>query len=63
MGVVNGSTTNCYHADEVDFLLEVFRAEIRRQSLPWKVTDKVGVYIGKSPKTGKDYSRTPDVAF
>jgi len=49
------------HADEVDFLLEVFRAEIRRQSLPWKVTDKVGVYIGKSPKTGKDYSRTPDI--
>lgn len=49
------------HADEVDILLEVFRAEIRRLSLPWKVTDKAGVYIGKSPKTGKDYSRTPDV--
>lgn len=49
------------HADEVDFLLEVFRAEIRRLSLPWKVTDKAGVYIGKSPKTGKDCSRTPDV--
>lgn len=71
------STDNCYelvdgellmvplptadHADEVDVLLEVFRAEIRRLSLPWKVTDKAGVYIGKSPKTGKDYSRTPDV--
>lgn len=49
------------HADEVDVLLEVFRAEIRRLSLPWKATDKAGVYIGKSPKTGKDYSRTPDV--
>ena len=49
------------HADEIDLLLETFRAEISRQGLPWKATDKVGVYVGKSLKTGKDYSRTPDV--
>ena len=49
------------HADEIDLLLEIFRAEISRQGLPWKASDKVGVYIGKSPKTGRDYSRTPDV--
>lgn len=49
------------HSDVIDLLLEIFRAEISRQGLPWKVSDKVGVYIGKSPKTGRDYSRTPDV--
>lgn len=49
------------HADEIDLLLEIFKAEIRRLALPLKATDKVGVYIGKSPKTGRDYSRTPDV--
>lgn len=49
------------HADEIDLLLEIFRAEISHQGLPFKATDKVGVYIGKSPKTGRAYSRTPDV--
>lgn len=49
------------HADKVDLLLEIFRAEIRRNNLSLKVSDKVGVYIGKSPLTGRDYSRNPDV--
>ncbi len=51
------------HADEIDLLLEIFRAEISRQGLPWKASDKVGVYIGKFPKTGRDFSRTPDVCI
>jgi Uma2 family endonuclease len=49
------------HTDKIDLLLEIFRAEIRRNNLPMKASDKVGVYIGKSSSTGRDYSRTPDV--
>jgi Uma2 family endonuclease len=49
------------HADKIDLLLEIFRAEIRRNNLPMKASDKVGVYIGKSSLTGRDYSRNPDV--
>lgn len=49
------------HGDTVDFLLERLRREISRQGLPWKDTDKAGVYIGKNPTTEKEYSRTPDV--
>lgn len=49
------------HADIIDLLLEIFRAEIRKFNLPLKVSDKVGVYIGKSSVTGRDYSRNPDI--
>ncbi len=49
------------HGDTIDFLLEAFREQIRRSGSPWKATDKAGVYTGKNPVTGKDYSRTPDV--
>jgi len=49
------------HADIIDLLLEIFRAEIRRFNLPLKVSDKVGVYIGESSVTGRDYSRNPDI--
>ena len=51
------------HGDTIDLLLDIFRTYIRRQKLPWKATDKAGVYIGKNPKTGRDYSRTPDVCL
>lgn len=46
------------HSDEIDLLIEVFRAEINEQKLPWKAKRDVGVYIGKSAKTGRDYSRS-----
>ena len=49
------------HADIIDLLLEIFRAEIRKFNLPLKASDKVGVYIGKSSITGRDYSRNPDI--
>lgn len=49
------------HADIIDLLLEIFRAEIRKFNLPLKASDKVGVYIGKSSVTGRDYSRNPDI--
>ncbi|WP_009631789.1 Uma2 family endonuclease [Synechocystis sp. PCC 7509] len=49
------------HADKIDLLLEIFRAEIYRNNLSMKASDKVGVYIGKSSVTGRDYSRTPDI--
>lgn len=49
------------HADAIDGLLDIFRAEIKRTGQPWKASDKAGVYIGQNPETGKDYSRTPDV--
>lgn len=49
------------HGDTIDFLLDAFREQIRRSGQPWKATDKAGVYIGRNPDTGKDYSRTPDV--
>jgi Uma2 family endonuclease len=48
------------HGDLIDFFLRIFRTEIDRLSLPWKATDKAGVYIGRSQATGNDYSRTPD---
>lgn len=51
------------HSDEIDLLLEVFRAEISQQKIPRIAKRDVGVYIGKSPKTGRDYSRTPDVCI
>ena len=41
------------HADKIDLLLDIFRAEIRRSNLPMKASDKVGVYIGKSSLTGR----------
>lgn len=49
------------HADIIDLLLEIFRAEIRKFNLPLKASDKVGVYIGKSLVTDRDYSRNPDI--
>ena len=30
------------HADKIDLLLEIFRAEIRRNNLPMKASDKAG---------------------
>jgi Uma2 family endonuclease len=51
------------HCDEIDLLLEVFRAEISQQKLLWKAKRDVGVYIGKSAKTGRDYSRSPDICI
>ena len=64
--LVNGSIVmvplpTADHADKIDLLLEMFRAEIRRSNLLMKASDKVGVYIGKSSLTGRDYSRNPDV--
>ncbi|WP_009630945.1 Uma2 family endonuclease [Synechocystis sp. PCC 7509] len=51
------------HSDEIDLLLEVFRAEINQQKLLWQAKRDVGVYIGKSLNTGRDYSRSPDVCI
>lgn len=49
------------HGDTIDELLKLFRAYIDSHNLPWKATDKAGVYTGKNPQTGKDRSRTPDI--
>jgi Uma2 family endonuclease len=49
------------HGDTIDKLLEIFRAYIRSHNLPWKATDKAGVYTGKNPLSGRDRSRTPDL--
>lgn len=49
------------HSDVIDLLSDTIRAEINRLRAPWIVKRDIGVYIGKSPKTGRDYSRTPDV--
>ena len=46
------------HSDEIDLLIEVFRAEISQQKLLWKAKRDVGVHIGKSSNTGRDYSLT-----
>jgi Uma2 family endonuclease len=51
------------HSDEIDLLIEVFRAEINQQQLLWKAKRDVGVHIGKSSKTGRDYSRSPDICI
>ena len=32
------------HSDEIDLLLEIFRAEINQQKLLWKVKRDVGIY-------------------
>ncbi|MDJ0718203.1 MAG: hypothetical protein QNJ54_28915 [Prochloraceae cyanobacterium] len=37
--------------DRIDFLLEVFRTQIKNKNLDWKATDKAGVYIGQNPQT------------
>jgi Uma2 family endonuclease len=49
------------HGDTIDELLKIFRSYIESHHLPWKATDKAGVYTGKNPSTGKDRSRTPDI--
>ena len=36
------------HSDEIDLLLEVFRAEINQQKLLWKAKPYVGVYSNGS---------------
>ncbi len=51
------------HCDEIDLLLEVFRAEINQQKLLCQAKRDVGVYIGKAANTGRDYSRSPDVCI
>ena len=51
------------HSDEIDLLLEVFRAEINQQKLLWKAKRDVGVYIGKSSNTDRDYSLTSYVCI
>ena len=51
------------HSDEIDLLIEVFRAEINQQELLWQVKRDVGVYIGKSSFAGRDYSLTSYVCI
>ena len=51
------------HSNEIDLLIEVFRAEINQQKLLWQAKRDVGVYIGKSAVAGRDYLRNPNVCI
>jgi len=51
------------YSDEIDLLIEVFRAEINQQKLLWQAKRDVGVYIGKSALAGRDYSLTSYVCI
>jgi Uma2 family endonuclease len=49
------------HGDTIDELLHLFRAYIDSHNLPWKATDKAGVYTGINPLSRRERSRTPDL--